>query len=73
VSLSEKEKELIRESAELDKAKALAEQRIQYTATKLKEVEDKVDSLNNENYKAMRKIDEKDLIIAVLNYNYYRN
>jgi len=73
MSLSEKEKELIKGSAELDKAKALSEQKIQYTTSKLKELEDKVDTLSNENYKAMRKIDEKDLIIAVLDLYYNRN
>ena len=65
MSVSEKDKEIIRAHAELDKTTALSEQKLQYITNKLKETEERAEVLSNDYLIGKKKLDEKDKLILV--------
>ena len=63
--ISEKDKEIIRVSAESEKSLALAEQKLQYTTSKLQDLESKSESLNQDSNKAKEKLADNERLIIV--------
>lgn len=61
-----KDRELVKAQAEADKAVALAEQKCQYAASKLEDLEAKYQSLKNEHLKTKEKLEQSDKFINVL-------
>jgi len=63
--VSEKDKENIKIRADLEKASALAEQKMSYIGAKAQEDSQKLQILQQENTNIKQKNDEKDRLIAV--------